>query len=258
MDLDTEKESDRLAVSDARVLMNRTDEAAEILEEGLRRNPNAERIRKQLCKIQLYLYSNSIQEEESGKPIGDLAWLERAAETDPTNPEVTSEIGRLLTFGLSPTEKLNDYLEHQIKVGDASAKSLLFLGDECYTKGDVQGAIRYWELALAKAPDDCTILNNLASCLVVISPSNFDRAHELILKANTLMPDSPDILDTWGEVLMVAKRPQEAINKFEKAIRLDRSRAETRRKLIVAYEACGMKEMAEIQSKLISLSPQPK
>ena len=251
LDLDTEKESDRLAVSDARVLTNRPEEAAEILEEGLRRNPNAERTRRQLCKIQLFLYSLSICDKVSGKPIGNLALLEKAARTDASNPEVFSEIGKLLTFGISPTEELNEFLKNQIQLGAASAKSLLFLGDECYTKGDIPGAIKHWESALAKEPDDCTVLNNLASCLVVVSPANIDRARDLIEKANSLMPSSPDILDTWGEILLAAKRPYEAINKFEKAINLDKTREESRRKLINAYEACGMKEMAEAQSKAI-------
>ncbi len=251
MNLDTEKESDRLAVSDARVLMNRPEEAAEILEEGLRRNPNAERTKRQLCKIQLFLYSLSIRKDESGKPIGNLALLEKAALTDPTNPDVSSEIGKLLTFGRSPTEKLTEIIKKQIELGEASAKSLLFLGDECYTKGDIPGAIMHWESALAKDPDDCTVLNNLASCLVVVSPASIDRASDLIAKANSLMPNNPDILDTWGEILLAAKRPHEAINKFEKAIRLDKNREESRHKLILAYEACGMKEMAEAQSKVI-------
>ena len=125
------------------------------------------------------------------------------------------------------------------------------MGDECYVQGDVTGAMKYWESALEKEPDNCTVLNNIASCLVKLSPPNIDRAIELITKADSLLPDNPDLLDTWGEIMFEANRPKEAVIKFEKAIRIDKNRIETRKKIVAAYEACGMKEMAEAQSKVI-------
>ena len=248
---DEEKESDRLSLADAKILANRPEEAADILEEGLKRNPNLEKTRDQLCKIQLFLYANSGHEDENGNMVLDQSLLEKAALTAPNNLEVTSEIGKLVNLSIKPTEVLSEILKKQLELKTASAKSLLFMGDECYIQGDLKGAMKYWESALEKEPTDCTVLNNIASCLVKISPPNVDRAIELITKANSILPDNPDILDTWGEIMLAANRPKEAIPKFEKAIRLDKSRMETRKKIIVAYEACGMKEMADAQSKVI-------
>ncbi len=92
----------------------------------------------------------------------------------------------------------------------------------------------YWELAIAKDPDNFVVLNNLASCLVTLSESNVERSLELVSRADSLAPNNADILDTWGEVLAIANRTKEAINKFELAIRIDGKRIETRQKLIAA------------------------
>ena len=254
MNLDTEKESDWLAVSDARLLTNRTSEAAAVLEEGLRRNPNAKSIRRQLSKIQLVNYRNSIHSNVNGGIDVDYTLLRKAAETDPQNPDVSVEIAKLIPFGVyreRPPEDLLDLLKNQIQLGITSVPTLLLVGEGFYARGNLTGAQKYWEMALAIEPENFAVLNNLASCLVAISASNAEHALEFVVKANSLSPRNADILDTWGEILLVANRPKEAINKLERAISIDKNRMETREKLVTAYQAAGMKGMEEAQLKAI-------
>jgi hypothetical protein len=59
------------------------------------------------------------------------------------------------------------------------------------------------------------------------------------------------VLDTYGEILMLSNRPQEAVNKLELAIRYDNARIGSRKKLVSAYLAAGLDDMAHAQSKVI-------
>ena len=250
MNLENEKESDRLAVSDARLLTNRPAEAAEVLEEGLRQNPDAKNIRRQLSKIQLLNYQNSIRINENGGIDLDYTLLRKAAETDPQNPDVSVELAKLIPYSAyreKPPEDLLDILKNQIELGITSVPTLLLVGEGFYSRGKFASAQKYWEMALVKEPENFTVLNNLASCLVAISADNAERALELVVKANSILPRNADILDTWGDVLLAANRPQEAINKLEMAIRIDNSRMQTRKKLVTAFQAAGMKSMEEAQ-----------
>ena len=198
------------------------------------------------------MYLNSIRKNDDGKYEADLTLLERVADTDPSNPNLSNEIARLLPFKVKPTTKLMDLLRSQIRLGITGAPSLLLLGETAYEGGDLKEAQRYWELAIAKDPDNFGALNNLAFCLVAISASNAERSLELVSRANSISPNNADILDTWGEILAIANRTKEAVNKFERAIRIDINRIETRRKLIAAYEALGMSELAEAAKVILS------
>ena len=69
--------------------------------------------------------------------------------------------------------------------------------------------------------------------------------------ALSLAPGSPELLDSLGDVLMIANRPKEAINKYELAIRQDKSRLSTRKKMVDVYQAIGMADESVAQSKVI-------
>ncbi len=248
---ESNNESDRLAVADAMLLSDRPDEAVKVLTEGLQNNPNAVDIRRKLCEIQLMFYSRSIKKEDDGTFDLDLVLLETAADTDPINPSISSAIAMLLRYGKRPSPKLISILKSQIDLRIVSVPSLLLFGEEFYARGNFEAAKKYWEAALEKEPENFQALNNLATCLIALSPSNADRAIEMVSKANSILPNNADIFDTWGEALLAAKRSQEAINKFEMAIRINPKRVETRKKLVLAYEASGMSEMIKYQEEAI-------
>ena len=95
------------------------------------------------------------------------------------------------------------------------------------------------------------MLNNLALVLAKTSEANVERSLNLLNKALSLSPGNAEILDSLGDVLLIAKRPKDAINKFELAIMRDVSRLETRKKLLVAYQLNGMEDMAKSLSDVI-------
>ncbi len=251
MNRDNEKESDRLAVSDARLLTERPKEAAAVLEEGLIRNPDAKTLRRQLSKIQVMMYRVANVDFEKAEVKVDFSLLEKAAKTDPQNPDVSVEIAKLIPFGKRPTPDLMEVLKDQVQRGITSVPTLLLLGEGFYERKNLPAAQKYWELALDKEPENFAVLNNLATCLIAISESNAERALELISRANSLCPANADILDTWGEILIAAKKPQDAINKLEMVIKIDPKRMENRKKLVTAYHAVGMTKYEEAQLKVI-------
>ena len=251
INLPSETEADRISVANARLMANRLEQAAEILTEGLRQNRGGELTVKRLSEIQQMLFRNSIRKNEMDKIEMDLTLLEAMVETDDLNPEVSSEIATLLTYKVKPTKKLIEALKKQIELGIPSVPSLLLIGAGYFNIGNLKQAQQQWEMAIAKEPDNFVGLNNLANCLLAMSATNADRAIELASKANSLSPNNADILDTWGEALLAAMRPKEAVNKLELAIHIDKNRIGTMKKLITAYEALGMNEMAKTQSEVV-------
>lgn len=246
-----EKEVDRLAVAEARILANRLDDAAGVLTEGVRQNLGGEKTVRQLSEIQGMIYRRSIRKLDDGEYELDLGLLETMADTDPENPTVSIEIANLLGYKKKPSKKLLDVLKKQIASGVIGVPSLLVLGDWYYLSKNLKEAERFWGMAVEKDPNNYIVLNNLATCLVELSPSNADRALELVVRANSIAPSNADVLDTWGWVLMIANRPKEAVNKLELVLSWDKGRIDTRRKLKTVYESLGMTEMAELQSKQI-------
>lgn len=247
----SEQEIDRMSVAEARVLLEQLDLAEQTLLEGLERGIGSERMRRQLSEIQFRQHLVSIEKADTGKFSADLALLEKAAATDPTNPSISTGIARLLTMKMKPSRQLVDVLREQIKSGTTSVPAHLSLGEAYYGIGRYDEAEMHWELALKGDPNSVVALNNLALSSAIKPQPDLKRAVELISKAQAIAPQNPSVLDTYGEILILSQRPKEAINKLELAIRYDNDRIGSRKKLVSAYQAAGLNDMAAAQSQVI-------
>ncbi len=246
-----DNEANRLAISDARLLNNQLVSAGEVLSEGLHNQVGGQRSRRQLSEIQRMIYLLSVPTSDNLDKDMDLSLLEAMVDADPSNPNNSSEIAKLLATKTKPSKKLLENLKTQVDAGVANFTCHLILGEKFFTTGNLKEAQRHWELAVGLEPESVAAINNLAICLVKVSPENADRSLELITKANLLIPNNVDVLDTWGEISMIANRPRDAVNKFEWAIRQDSSRLDIRKKLVVAYQTAGLKEMSRTQEKIV-------
>jgi len=65
-------------------------------------------------------------------------------------------------------------------------------------------------------------------------------------------PYNTELYDSLGEMYLIAKRPKDAINKLEKAIKLDQNRVNTRQMLVEAYRAADMEDMAQVQLRVLA------
>ena len=245
LDTATEKESDRLAVAEARRMMDQLEGAEEILTAGLTNKNSGAATKRELSEIQRLIYTKSIFKSEAGVYKADIALLEKAAETDPSNPAISSEIANLLRLKLNASQKLLDVLRKQLREGVSSVETHITLAEAMFVAGQTKEAMKNWEIAIRKDPNNLGVLNNYSLCLAKDSESNVPRSLEMLSKAVSLAPNNAEIMDTLGDVLMIAKRPQDAITKYELAVRYDKSRISTRRKLVAAYRSIGMDGMAD-------------
>lgn len=121
---------------------------------------------------------------------------------------------------------------------------------------DFAGADREFHHALALNPNYSTARQWLAQSYVYVG--NFDRALAEMKKAQQVDPLSPLINTTYGDVFLLGRRYDEAIDLFNKAIALDRNFYLAHSKLSDAYLGKGMVEPAikedEIAARLAGLS----
>ena len=248
-----EKDADRLAVAEVKKLTDRLEEAETVLQEGLDLRPSSMELRRELSEVQRLLYTKSILQREDGGVDADLILLEKAGTTDPSNPNIISDIAKLLPMKIKPTKPLMELLRTQIAAGKTNVQTHLLLAQGFVLMDNMKEALKNWEIVIAKEPNNIGALNNLALGLAMDSPANCDRSLALISKALELSPNNAEFLDSLGDILVIAKRPLEAINKFELAVRVDKSRVQTRRKLVRVYQSLGMEDMAKTQSRVIEM-----
>jgi tetratricopeptide (TPR) repeat protein len=228
------------------------------LEEGLMNNAKRPLLSLMLSNVRIAMFQQSIVPGQNGTMTADMARLESAIDADPSNPSISEQAARLLTQKIKPTRKIIDALRKQIDSGITTSESHSLLAQGFYLMGNEKEAIKNWELAIAKNPKDSNSHNNLAFCLFKSASPNIDRALQLINTANTIAPNNAEILDTFGQILMAAKKPKEAINKYEQSIAVDENRIETRKKLVDAYLAAGLNDLAKAQKEIIeSMEPKP-
>ncbi|XZE36748.1 tetratricopeptide repeat protein [Pirellulaceae bacterium SH501] len=246
-----ERDIDRLAIAEVRFLTGKYQQAVAILQEGLAGNDVRPQLARALSSIKISIFEKSIVENPDGTFTADLSLLESAADADPDDPKISEQIAKLLRRNIKPTKRIVDILRKQIDDGITTAEAHSMLADGYYMLGNEKEAIKNWELALSKNPKDASACNNLALCLAKSSTDNLPQSLELVARAQSIAPNNAEILDTFGEILMMAGRAKEAINKFEQSIKLDSGRIGTRKKLVTAYEAAGLPELAKAQSEIV-------
>ena len=247
----TEKESDRLAVAEVRMMTDRLEQAVDILSEGLLTKNSGPATKRELSEIQRLMFTKSIFKTDAGLYQADLSILEKAAETDPLNPSISGEISNLLRLNIKASEKLKNVLRIQINQGISSVSTHVAMAEALYKSGKSKEAIKHWEIALAKDPNNLGVMNNLSLSLALDSEKNIPRSQELLERALRLAPQNAELMDTLGDVLKEAGRRIEAIAKYELAIRCDKTRISTRKKLIELYRANGMEEQAVSTQRVI-------
>ncbi len=246
-----EQESDRLAVAEARTLTNRLEQAAEVLTEGLQNKSSGPATKRELSEIHRLIYAKSIRKTAAGPYDADISLLEKVVDTDPSNPNISYEIAKLLPLKIKPSKKLLETLREQVESGIAKAPTYILLAEGYFAFGKMEEAVKNWEFALIQEPNHIGTLNNLALVLAKLSDTHVDRSLSLLNKALSFSPANSELLDSLGDVYLIAKKPKEAINKYELAIRNDPSRLETQKKLLGVYQLEGMHEMAKTLSKEI-------
>jgi len=253
-----EQESDRLAVAEAKRLSDKLLAAIDILKEGLMNKDPKPKLQRELSEVYLQMYRNTIESTEPKSPSEKVTWkvdfdaLQKVIDSDPTNPNFSLEVARLLPIEVTPTKTLLDSLKKQMQSGVTTSGTYILLAEEQYKQNKVKEAIKFWEIAIKQDPTNYLAINNLALVLAKDQPDNLDRPFQMLNQAVEAQPNNPELYDSLGELYLMAKRPKDAINKLEKAIKLDQNRINTREMLVQAYRDADMEDMAQVQLRVIA------
>ncbi|MCA9192694.1 MAG: hypothetical protein KDB03_13055 [Planctomycetales bacterium] len=233
------------------LLEEKIDEAIRAAQQGLAMKPDAAQtaqLRRLLSSCFIIKYSKSSTDESKR----DLSFLDLALRADPTDPKVTEQIALLISQGFGATTEMNAFLEEQLRDGKASAMAHILLANGKLLKQEFESASTHFELALRMAPNSPVVLNNYALCLIRSSPGNpeiLERSESMLARALQIAGANPEMLDSLGEVMLAKQDYVKAIQALEGALQFDTKRANTRRRLVMAYEGAGLPDMAEIQRK---------
>lgn len=218
------------------------DKAIEVLKQGLRPEEKCEILRQSLSNVHLLRYQRDLQRSNDPSKFA-LTDLEEAMGWNPVNPAVADMISRLMVFQAEKREQIREMLRKQIAYGGASAISHILLANEAILDSKIDDALPHLEVAYKHNPKALNILNNLSLALAISSKPDIKRAENLIDEAIRLAGESPEILDTKGQILAIAGKDIDAIRCYERAVDLTPSRVRTRERLVALYERVGMKEL---------------
>jgi len=239
--------SDYINLARLWILESQHDEAIKQVGLGLRQFPDDRSLRLVLSECYRVKFLSTYRETPTGIEF-NLALLDEALKADPTNPAVSEEVAKLLARGGNASQTLIKALEEQLAEGKATTMTHLMLATRSLKEEDFQAAVPHLEVALRNAPNAPIVLNNLALALVRVSTANAPRSRELIDRALRISGPNAEVLDSQGEIRMIAKDYVGAVESFESAIGLDGNRISSRKRLIEAYDGAGLKDMIPVQA----------
>lgn len=212
-------------------------------------------VRRTLSDAYLAKY---VETADLAKRKFDLVTLDAALKADGTNQRVTEEVAKLLAMGAEATPELTTILEEKLASGQANAVTHLFIGNQKMLSDRMQEAVGHFEVAMRLAPASPVVLNNFALASTRLNPQDpevlkrAEQCMELALRvAEPIL--RAELHDSLGEIRATAGDSAGAIASFEDSIRLNgQGRTKTRRKLIEAYRANGLENMAVAQERIIA------
>lgn len=245
VDADMSNDAARVAWATVETRLGRHDEAIRVLRQGYdaTRDPVYRKYIAATCAAAV----RDVQRDDPANLADQVRFLERGLDADPANRDLLRQLA-LLSQGDEPaSEPLRKRLKQELADGRASASLHFALGIAAHGRGDEAAARLHFERALELdergAPE---IANNLAYHLATQEPVDLPRALELAEAALRKFPDSPNLLDTRGVILVKLGKVEQGVADLERALRSLGPGVERHQALADAYEALGDPELAAL------------
>lgn len=239
----------RLRLADALSLMKRPMEAAQVLEEGLRRHDSTE-LRAGLARLCLHsadvLASQSTNSETLQRR---LSLIERALILQPGHEEALKRLAKIVVETDPPHSRAAEILQECLASGTAPAVVHMVLGAHALGRDDTETATLHFEAAHKLQPEFPACMNNLAWSLANSQPPQLLRASQLSENAVRLAPGRPEFHETRGQILLMQGRYREALPDLERGLRSNGDISVTHASLADVYDALGQRELAEKHRK---------
>jgi len=180
----------------------------------------------------------------SAQMEGDLAMSQKRfadafalyGQADPKMQNRPVTLARYVAAQQAKVSEPERVLEQWLDAHPDDAEVIGMLGEGKRVRGDVDGAIRTYEQALAKAPDSPVLNNNLA---MLFLDKGDPRALALAEKAYKAMPKAPAIQDTYGWALLQAGKTDRAVEVLLEAAKGMPNSAEVQYHLAAALSKAG-------------------
>jgi tetratricopeptide (TPR) repeat protein len=238
--------------SQALVLTNRIDEAIEVLQKASKRFPNSSKIAREYSNAYRFKF-RATAVRLSDKINVNLDLLNAAIAIDPTNTSVQEELMLLSRLGIWQDESIIDSLRARIATTGTSYIARLLLAETAFSNGKLEDAINEYEVILAELPRMTLALNNLAMMYTQLKPPKIDEAMKLINRAIEAAPNVAEFYDSRGDIFVLQKRKEDAIESYLLALKNSPERVETREKLIATYEDAEQKDNADIERERLEI-----
>lgn len=211
------------------------------------------------------LASDDVDNDTATNEAKELDLLAKALELDPKYARAQQLVARISAGDSALAEeakKIYNPEEHD----DAPSAVLNEMGSRSLQNEKYDLAIKYFELARRKSPNDPNILNNLAFTYLVCENKNPDRALQLVNQAirhlsTVTDPNQQRMLashfyDTRGRALMQMNRMDEAAAALEMAMQIRPDNEEILKALIQCYEGRDDLQAEVYQKRLEELQKQ--
>lgn len=154
--------------------------------------------------------------ENRGLMIPALGWYNKLYDAKPSSLTAKSIASALIQTG--KRQELENFVDKHLSTYEDDSGLRLLLATN-FSSSSPAAAVLQYEKVLLKEPNNLVALNNLA--LLKIQSGDFKSAEVLAEKANKLMPNVPEILDTLGSALMGQKKINDAEMVLKKAVSLN-------------------------------------
>ena len=175
-----------------------------------------------------------------------LELFQRSYNLNPSDELVLRELARLGNDNVEEIANEARKIYDAASDNEAPAMVLNELGTGALANGKHDAAIRYFELARQKAPQNAEVLNNLAYAYLGGTHPNPKRALNLVNEALSVLPNVPQnekyrthFHDTKGKALLQLNQVAEALASFESALRGRPENEEILESLIKCSQSLG-------------------
>jgi Tfp pilus assembly protein PilF len=183
-----------------------------------------------------------------------FAYLERALALNSNHTPVYMRLVSLYQQKPSATdaEKIKTALMESVAGDKPSAMAHFALSNFLWAEGNHSESEWHVEQAYKLQPGFAVVLNNLAWMLAHKEEPDLERAFLLAKTAVKQAPNDPHCLGTYGTVLMIQKKYEEAIIPLQKALPNNRDAKAIHEALAKCHQELGKSDLANIHLKKAS------
>lgn len=248
----------RIRVTLARVIarLEKYGEAEQTLLTGLRLNSDSY---LQQATADYYVMRYDLA-ARAGKPFGELfKFLQQALIHDGSQLSIYERLIQLYQRQGDNAEAktIKDTLLRAVASDQPSAMAHFAMSNLYWGEGNFKNAQWHVEQAYDLDPKSAFVINNLAWMLAHQENPDLERAVSLAETVLDTAPNDSRFLDTYGSILLLQEKYDQAIKSLQKALPTDNQEVSrsVHKKLAACYQAIGQTELAKMHSEQAAPPP---